>query len=173
LGSNEPPSRTPEPVRVKHLQTHPDNYLHRINNGLALQHTSTLTILEMINLDRENYKIFRGYTGKMRENSPTRICIFKNFSGVIPPDPVNKGRGQGKGKERTPLPQFLDPPLGGNVTNVCALYFVCCLRLLSLCPLETESNRPLFCTIGRNIQTKKFISLALCGNTVMALVEIT
>jgi hypothetical protein len=44
-------------------------------------------------------KFSGGYTGKMRENSPTRIYIFKIFPGVIPRTPVNKGRGQGRGGE--------------------------------------------------------------------------
>jgi hypothetical protein len=53
----------------------------------------------MVNLDSENYKILiRGYTGKMRENSPTRIYVVKIFPGVIPPDPRQQRVGAGEGR---------------------------------------------------------------------------
>jgi hypothetical protein len=36
---------------------------------------------------------------KLRQNSPTSICIFKTFSGgYIPGPPVKRGRGQGLGR---------------------------------------------------------------------------
>jgi hypothetical protein len=37
---------------------------------------------------------------EMLQNSPKRICDFKIFSGVIPPDPTKKGRKEEGGKAR-------------------------------------------------------------------------
>jgi hypothetical protein len=39
------------------------------------------------------------FMSKRHKNSPTCICKFKKFPGVVPPGPVLKGR-EGKGKGR-------------------------------------------------------------------------
>jgi hypothetical protein len=47
-------------------------------------------------------KILLKFVSKMHWNSPTCICQFKKFPGVIPRTPVIKGRG-GKAKGRVGL----------------------------------------------------------------------
>jgi hypothetical protein len=72
--------------------------------------------VEMVNLDSENYKIFRGLYWKNARKLTYAHLYFQNFSGgYTPGPPLTRGGGrggEGEGEGTNPLPQFLDPPLG-------------------------------------------------------------